>query len=130
MFMMVGFTAAARCTAVETSENDILSISTIYTIIQTSFTTVLLSQLFVTLPNPIMYLQAVYFDYFFWLLCLLLAFVCLSTPKKNNINKYSSSISRASKIFRIQTFDVVNHTEIKFHLAFKLTFHIMSVVFE
>lgn len=55
----------------------VLSISSLYFILQGPFTGVLFMQLFVVLPDSIVYVQTVYFYYFFWLLTLLLPFVCI-----------------------------------------------------
>jgi membrane protein implicated in regulation of membrane protease activity len=55
----------------------LLSISTVYLTCQIPYAVVICIQLFVNLPDWAAYMQIIYFYYFFWLLALLLPFVCI-----------------------------------------------------
>ena len=60
----------------------VLSISSLYSILQGPYSAVLFVQLFVPLPISISYVQTIYFYYLFWLLTLLLPFVCIGCLPK------------------------------------------------
>ena len=91
----------------------ILSISCLYFVLQGPFTGVLFVQLFTTLPDSILYVQTVYFYYFFWLLTLLLPFVCIGClPEVTNKlkNSFRRRLGRNMIVLPIATLELQNRT--------------------
>ena len=71
----------------------LLVISSLYSVCQFPFVTVLFIQLFVNIPEWIAYVQIVYFYYLFWLLTLLLPITCIACMS-DVTNKVSHSLMR------------------------------------
>ena len=91
----------------------ILCISSLYFILQGPFIGVLFIQLFVVLPNSIVYVQTVYFYYFFWLLSLLLPFVCIGCLPEVTSKLKSSFMSRIGRnltVAPMATLELQNRT--------------------
>lgn len=91
----------------------VLSISCLYFFLQGSFTGVLFVQLFTVLPDSIIYVQTIYFYYFFWLLTLLLPFVCIGClPEVTNKLKssFKRQFGRNITVLPIATVELQNRT--------------------
>lgn len=74
----------------------LLLISSVYLTCQTPFATVIFLQLFIDLPESIIYVQVTYFYYFFWLFTLLLSFVCIGSMLEA-INKMKNSLIQRTR---------------------------------
>ena len=92
----------------------VLSISTLYSIIQTPSAAIFLGQLFVVVPDWIIYAQNVYFYYFVWLLTLLLPFVCIACIPEVITKIKNQSIRRIRQnvtVLPMVTIPLANRTE-------------------
>jgi hypothetical protein len=91
----------------------LLSISSIYLTCQIPFDAVVFIQLFVNLPDWAAYMQIIYFYYFFWLLTLLLPFVCIGclTEVTNKLkNSFMQRRIRNIMVVPMSTIRIQNRT--------------------
>lgn len=91
----------------------VLSISSLYSILQGPYSAVLFVQLFVPLPISILYVQTIYFYYLFWLLTLLLPFVsigCLPEVISKLRHRIITRVKRNPRVAPIITVALQNRT--------------------
>jgi hypothetical protein len=94
----------------------LLSISSLYLACQVPFDAVVLIQLFVNLPDWAAYMQIIYFYYLFWLLTLLLPFVCIGclTEVTNKLkNSFMQRRGRNTTVVPMTTARLQNRTVIR-----------------
>jgi hypothetical protein len=94
----------------------LLSISSLYLTCQLPFNAVVFIQLFINLPDWTVYMQIVYFYYLFWLLTLLLPFVCIGcmTEVTNKLkNCFIQQRGRNMRVVPVTTVRLQNRTYVR-----------------